>query len=280
MTIAICTLESRLSRSLLERLSSVLRLCSSSLIGWRDVDASVRERLVVAHMLGRQRARLLQNLGQDAFTGRGDMHHDQYAGGKIGRQAAHQRLQSLDAACRGTDDHDVAPKRVRVPAHSATRHGAACWLAAHATGLTHAGRCGGRFCRCARPTVRLQGFGPAQAEAPQLDEPRGFGCRSLAVTYSGMACGHTTIGAGRFHFRVRNGIGWFPLAIAARRTGKAFVSTLSRSPMPDRVDPHQLFASSLGNKQTPWGYMVKSHGQLVPVSLAHYCAYTSGLSTT
>ena len=50
--------------------------------------------------------------------------------------------------------------------------------------------------------------------------------RSLAVTYSGMACGHTTIGAERFHFRVRNGIGWFPLAIAARQTGKLFVSTL------------------------------------------------------
>jgi hypothetical protein len=38
------------------------------------------------------------------------------------------------------------------------------------------------------------------------------------VTYSGMACGHTTIGAERFHFRVRNGIGWFPLAMAARQT--------------------------------------------------------------
>ena len=50
--------------------------------------------------------------------------------------------------------------------------------------------------------------------------------RSLAVTYSGMACSHTTIGAGRFHFRVRNGIGWFPLAIAARQTGKLFVRTL------------------------------------------------------
>ena len=25
--------------------------------------------------------------------------------------------------------------------------------------------------------------------------------------------------AERFHFRVRNGIGWFPLAIAARKTG-------------------------------------------------------------
>ena len=39
---------------------------------------------------------------------------------------------------------------------------------------------------------------------------------TLAATYSDMAYGHTTIGAGRFHFRVRNGIGWFPLAMAAR----------------------------------------------------------------
>ena len=46
------------------------------------------------------------------------------------------------------------------------------------------------------------------------------------MTYSGMACGHTTIGAERFHFRVRNGIGWFPFAIAARQTGKLFDSTL------------------------------------------------------
>ena len=43
--------------------------------------------------------------------------------------------------------------------------------------------------------------------------------KSLAVTYSCMPAGHTTIGAQRFHFRVRYGIGWFPLAIAARQTG-------------------------------------------------------------
>jgi hypothetical protein len=30
---------------------------------------------------------------------------------------------------------------------------------------------------------------------------------------------HTIIGAERFHFRVRDGIGWFTLAIAARQTG-------------------------------------------------------------
>jgi hypothetical protein len=54
--------------------------------------------------------------------------------------------------------------------------------------------------------------------------------RSLAVTYSGMACGQTTIGAERFHFRVRNGIGWFPLAIAARQNRRNFLlRRLSRS---------------------------------------------------
>jgi hypothetical protein len=66
---------------------------------------------------------------------------------------------------------------------------------------------------------------------PRGGKPRGLAIESLAVTYSGMACGHTTIGAERFHFRVRNGIGWFPLAIAARLFGEVFVSTLSRSPM-------------------------------------------------
>ena len=40
------------------------------------------------------------------------------------------------------------------------------------------------------------------------------------MTYSGMPERHTTIGAERFHFRVRNGIGWFPLAMAARKTVK------------------------------------------------------------
>src|ERR1700726_4183448 len=53
---------------------------------------------------------------------------------------------------------------------------------------------------------------------PKSFDLRGFSIWSLAVTYSGMACGHTTIGAERFHFRVRNGIGWFPLAMAARQT--------------------------------------------------------------
>ena len=39
------------------------------------------------------------------------------------------------------------------------------------------------------------------------------------MTYSRMGRPHSTIGAERFHFRVRNGIGWFPLAMATRQTG-------------------------------------------------------------
>ena len=39
-----------------------------------------------------------------------------------------------------------------------------------------------------------------------------------AVSYFHMGKPHTIIGAKRFHFRVRDGIGWFPLAMAARQT--------------------------------------------------------------
>ena len=53
--------------------------------------------------------------------------------------------------------------------------------------------------------------------------------KSLAVSYSHMGRPHTTIGAERFHFRVRNGIGWFPLAIAARQTGWATAETVTRN---------------------------------------------------
>ena len=48
--------------------------------------------------------------------------------------------------------------------------------------------------------------------------PAGFRNKSLAVPYFRVGSPHTIIGAEQFHFRVRNGIGWFPLAIAARQT--------------------------------------------------------------
>ena len=41
--------------------------------------------------------------------------------------------------------------------------------------------------------------------------------RCLAMTYSRMRM-HTTIGAGAFHFRVRDGIGWYHSAMVAKET--------------------------------------------------------------
>ena len=87
-------------------------------------------------------------------------------------------------------------------------------------------------------TIRSIGQNNCHKKGPEAPESFGaFYMRSLAVTYSGMACGHTTIGAERFHFRVRNGIGWFPLAMAARQNRKFFASTLvafAHAPPPDR----------------------------------------------
>ncbi len=41
------------------------------------------------------------------------------------------------------------------------------------------------------------------------------------MSYFHMATCHTIIGAKRFHFRVRDGIGWFTLAMFTKQTGLA-----------------------------------------------------------
>ena len=47
----------------------------------------------------------------------------------------------------------------------------------------------------------------------------GFNIKSLAIPYFRMANCHTIIGAKRFHFRVRDGIGWFTFAMVTKQTG-------------------------------------------------------------
>ena len=42
----------------------------------------------------------------------------------------------------------------------------------------------------------------------------------MAVSYFHMVNNHTIIGAKRFHFRIRDGIGWFTFAITAKKTFK------------------------------------------------------------
>ena len=111
--------------------------------------------------------------------------------------------------------------------------------------------------------------------------------KCLTMTYSHMEKLHTTIGAKRFHFRVRHGIGWFTLAMVVRRNG-GILRCLSLEACglgtrnmnhADRyvVDPVAIPAVCLGK---PLGcYMVKPHGQLVLVSSTHCCASTPSLST-
>ena len=103
--------------------------------------------------------------------------------------------------------------------------------------------------------------------APGLD-------KCLAVTYSHMGRPQTTIGAEQFHFRVRDGIGWFPFAIAARQTV-----------MRNRFHQFLKFGMqsrrsvSVRDTQILGCYMVKPHGQLVLVSYTRYRASTPSLST-
>jgi hypothetical protein len=79
----------------------------------------------------------------------------------------------------------------------------------------------------------------------------------LAVSYSHMGRPHTTIGAERFHFRVRNGIGWFPLAERL-----AVVAPIVRiadqvepifQPFPIRYSPSRFIS------QSPEGIFSPSH---------------------
>ena len=49
----------------------------------------------------------------------------------------------------------------------------------------------------------------------------------LATTYSHRTCRPTTIGAAAFHFRVRNGTGWFHHALVTRGQFQARVLTLN-----------------------------------------------------
>ena len=65
-----------------------------------------------------------------------------------------------------------------------------------------------------------EGEGHTEKNPHQLAPMRVSFFKSLAVTYFHIDKVDTSIGAERFHFRVRKGIGWFPLAMAARQTGR------------------------------------------------------------
>ena len=67
---------------------------------------------------------------------------------------------------------------------------------------------------CRDPAGGLEAVSAGQKKTP-AGNPAGALGKALAMTYSRMRM-HTTIGAAAFHFRVRNGIGWFHSAMVTR----------------------------------------------------------------
>ena len=69
----------------------------------------------------------------------------------------------------------------------------------------------------------IEGCQTGKKKNPRTVSRRGFlnslQIKCLAVTCFRIDKAETIIGAERFHFRVRQGIGWFPLSMAARQTG-------------------------------------------------------------
>ena len=91
----------------------------------------------------------------------------------------------------------------------------------------------------------------------------------------------TTIGAGAFHFRVRDGIGWDHTAMAARESVRCAQTCASSAWGRDVTVSCSVGASMFRRGgEASWGYMVKPHGSLVRVSSMHCCTSTPRLSTS
>ena len=90
--------------------------------------------------------------------------------------------------------------------------------------------------------------------------------RCLAMTYSRMRM-HTTIGAGAFHFRVRDGIGWDHAAMVAKHWKKSWAGSHWR-----QENEHVV-------RRMGFELYGQAFEQLVRVSSTCYHAYTPRLST-
>ena len=77
----------------------------------------------------------------------------------------------------------------------------------------------------------------------------GFNIKSLAIPYFRMANCHTIIGAKRFHFRVRDGIWWFTLAMVTKQTG---VSVLQPTSLQQVFYEPWLFLASVSLYSLLW----------------------------
>src|SRR5439155_10883059 len=97
--------------------------------------------------------------------------------------------------------------------------------------------------------------------------------------------GLSTIGAGEFNGRVRDGIGFRPPAIATRPAKDRKWNANHRRP-PYHHSGTPIMAFRQAGQRHPQGLLgiederrSSSHERLVPVSSTHCCAYTPGLLT-
>jgi hypothetical protein len=77
------------------------------MVGGRDVDAAVLDRLAVLDVAGRQRAAPAQDVGQRTGPGRRHVEDHEHGCRQPGRQRGGQADERFHAAGRGADDHDV-----------------------------------------------------------------------------------------------------------------------------------------------------------------------------
>ena len=75
------------------------------LIGSRDIDGGLQDRLPVQWMTGADLASAREDRGKNAGRFGGDMHDNKNGRGKIGREAGDQRLQGSEGS-RGASNYD------------------------------------------------------------------------------------------------------------------------------------------------------------------------------
>ena len=114
---------------------------------------------------------------------------------------------------------------------------------------------------------------------------------SLTITYFHTGI-RTIIGVESFHGPVRDGKGWDRLAMVIRLRGLPVCARRTRANLEkfnygvvlvSHRTATSLFLSRMLSDETVLkrtGYRIKPHGQLVLVSLTHYCASTPSLSTS
>jgi hypothetical protein len=131
----------------------------------------------------------------------------------------------------------------------------------------------------------LRGRDPRERQTPPDHEDQSGRCLITGRRRRTLPPGGpgSTIRAAGFHFRVRDGIGWIPRAIATGHKGPGVgLGRRSRSRAPPRIQEPCMCAGSLLSMQLRWtGEVepVKPHGPLVRLGCSAHAPCTCRLST-